>query len=105
MKYTLLALVIAVILSACVTMKLPDGTITTRPDTEATIAILQSSITIAQQALDAYIQFAQEQQRLEDEETQREIARQRERIEMLTGLLSALRPQHVTTQNNEASNQ
>jgi len=95
MKHIIITLILSLSLAACVTMKLPDGTVTTRPDTEATIAILQSSITIAQQALDAYIQFAQEQQRLEDEETQREIARQRERIEMLMGLLAALRSHHL----------
>jgi len=88
----LIALFIALLFFyGCVTVKSPDGIVTTTPDANATIAILQASIETAQIALESYINFAKEQNKLQESATQREILRQQVRIEQLQQLLTTIR--------------
>jgi len=82
---------IAVMLLGCITTKSPTGETVTKSDPEVTIAILQTSVDVAQQALYAYQQFAAQQNLLQEAETQREIMRQQVRIQQMLQVIEALR--------------
>ena len=84
---------LAVVMVGCVTVTTPEGTTTTKPDTEAIVAVLVHSLDVANQALQAYMQWAEEQNRLEEAEVQRNIERQRQQIEMIVSKINALMPQ------------
>ena len=84
---------LSVLLVSCVTIQSPEGTVTTKPDAEAIVAVLVHSLDVANQALQAYMQWAEEQNRLEEEEVQRNIERQRQQIEMIVQMINALKPQ------------
>ena len=88
---------LAVVMVGCVTVTTPEGT-TTKPDTEAIVAVLVHSLDVTNQALQAYMQWAEEQNRLEEAEVQRNIERQRQQIEMIVSMINALMPQTAAAQ-------
>jgi len=87
-----------VVLASCVTVTTPEGVTTTKPDTEAIVAVLVHSLDVTNQALQAYMQWAEEQNRLEEAEVQRNIERQRQQIEMIVQMINALKPQTAAAQ-------
>ena len=88
---------LAIVAAGCITVTTPEGTTTTKPDTEAIVSVLVHSLDVANQALQAYMAWAEEQNRLQDAEVQRNIDRQRQQIEMIVQMINALQPQTAQT--------
>ncbi len=95
---TILGAFLAILMVGCITVTTPEGTTTTKPDTEAIVAVLVHSLDVANQALRAYMAWAEEQNRLQDAEVQRNIDRQRQQIEMIVQMINALKPQTAAAQ-------
>ena len=95
-KLTVL-LVCCIMLAACVTVRMPDGTETTRVDTEAiqmSIVLAEQGLALAQQAYDLYQQYEAGDS---NEDAPADLARMQSRIDYWTAILQRLYTAYAET--------
>ena len=95
-----LVALIGVATPGCVTTRAADGSSTTQVDQASAIAILTVSLTSAQQALDAYLEFKASQGQAADAV---EVARRQSTIDAIQATINSLLAKPATTSTAAAS--